>query len=121
MGEKGRLSEEEIRRMIEEAEEYAEEDRIVKERVESRNGFESYLYGLKNHMEDEDRSKNLSPDDKRELLDLVDEKLDWMEENPEASTEDFQEHQKDVEQVATPLMRQTYEGGEDEDFSDEDL
>lgn len=119
--EKGRLSEEEILRMVEEAEEFAEEDRLVKERMDARNGFESYLYGLKNHMEDEDRSKNLSPDDKRELLELVDEKLDWMEENPEASTEDFQENQKDVEQVATPLMRQTYESGEGEDFFDEDL
>ena len=114
--EKGRLSEEEIMRMIEEAEEYAEEDRIVKERMEARNGFESYLYGLKNHMEDEDRSKNLSFEDKRELLDLVDEKLDWMEENPEAAAEDFKEHQKEVEQVATPLMRQTYDNGGDEDF-----
>jgi heat shock protein 5 len=120
--EKGRLSEEEIQRMIEEAEEYAEEDRIVKERVETRNGFESYLYGLKNHMEDEDRSKNLSSEDKRDLLDLVDEKLEWMEANPEAMKEDFEEHQKEVEQVAVPLMRQTYNNDADEDvFGDEDL
>merc|ERR1711862_781087 len=120
--EKGRLSEEEIRRMIEEAEEYAEEDRIVKERVESRNGFETYLYGLRNHMEDEDRSRNLSSEDKRELLDLVDEKLEWMEENPEALKEDFEEQQKEVEQVAIPLMRQTYDNDADEDmFGDEDL
>merc|ERR1712224_743347 len=119
--EKGRLSEKEIRRMIEEAEEYAEEDRIVRERVEARNGFESYLYGLKNHMEDEDRSRNLASEDKRELLDLVDEKLEWMEANPEALKEDFEEQQKDVEQIATPLMRQTYENDADEDmFSDED-
>merc|ERR1712124_53886 len=107
---------------IEEAEEYAEEDRIVKERVESRNGFETYLYGLKNHMEDEDRSRNLSSEDKRELLDLVDEKLEWMEENPEALKEDFEEQQKEVEQVAIPLMRQTYDNDADEDmFSDEDI
>jgi len=122
--EKGRLSEEEIQRMIEEAEEYAEEDRIVRERVESRNGFESYLYGLKNHMEDEDRSRNLSSEDKRELLDLVDEKLEWMEENPEALKEEFQEQQKEVEQVATPLMRQVYDSGDQDDedvFGDNDL
>merc|ERR1712224_207800 len=120
--EKGRLSEEEIRRMIEEAEEYAEEDRIVRERVEARNGFEGYLYGLKNHMEDEDRSRNLASEDKRELLDLVDEKMEWMEENPEALKEDFEEQQKEVEQIATPLMRQTYDNDADEDmFSDEDL
>ena len=121
---KGRLSKEEIDRMVEEAEQYAEEDRIVQERVTARNGLESYLYNLKSHMEDEDRSNNLSPEDKKDLLDLMEEKLDWMEENPEASKEDYLDHQKEVEQVANPLMRQLYnsEGGDyDEEFTDEDL
>ncbi len=121
---KGRLSKEEIDRMVEEAEQYAEEDRVVRERVTARNGLESYLYNIKSHMEDEDRSKNLSPEDKKDLLDLMEEKLDWMEENPEASKEDYSDHQKDVEQVANPLMRQLYNSeGEhyDEEFTDEDL
>merc|ERR1739843_65269 len=121
---KGRLSTDEIDRMVKEAEQYAEEDRIVRERVTARNGLESYLYNLKSHMEDDDRSKNLSPEDKKDLLDLMEEKLDWMEENPEASKEDYLEHQKEVEQLANPLMRQLYnsEGGDnDEEFTDEDL
>merc|ERR1711959_235373 len=59
---KGRLSDEEVQRMVEEAEQYAEEDRIVKERMDARNGLESYLYGLKNTMDnDESKSDNNIP------------------------------------------------------------
>merc|ERR1712224_203784 len=78
---KGRLSDEEVQRMVEEAEQYAEEDRLIKERMDARNGLESYLYGLKNTMDnDESKSDNNIPaEDKRELLELVDEKLDGME------------------------------------------
>jgi len=121
--EKGRLSDEEIQRMIDDAEEYAEEDRIVRERMEARNGLESYLYNLKSHMEDDDRSGNLSGEDKRDLMDLVDEKLEWMEENPEALKEELVEHQKEVEQIANPLMHKAYDNNNngDEDFSDVDL
>merc|ERR1712159_498252 len=124
--EKGRLTEAEIQRMVEEAEEFAEEDRIVRERIQTRNGFESYLYNLKSHLEDEDRAQNLSAEEKRELLELVEEKLDWMEDTPEALKEDFEGHQKEVEQIANPLMRKLYDSGgggdsEYEDFDDNDL
>jgi len=123
--EKGRLSEEDIQRMVEEAEEYAKDDQIVMERMTARNGLESYLYSLKNHIEDDTRSNNLPIEDKRELLNLVEEKLDWMEENPEALKEDFMENQKEVEQIANPIMRQFSDsgGGErnDADFDDNEL
>eukprot|EP00536_Pseudo-nitzschia_multiseries_P014136 jgi/Psemu1/320611/estExt_fgenesh1_pm.C_6620002 len=125
--EKGRLTEEEIHRMIEEAERNAEEDRLVKERVEARNGFESYLYNLKNTIDgDESFSKNLAAEDKRDLLNLVDEKLKWMDDNPEALKEDLREQQQVVEEVANPLMRQFYSAGgynenDDEGFYDSDL
>merc|ERR1712224_507003 len=110
---KGRLSDEEVQRMVEEAEQYAEEDRLIKERMDARNGLESYLYGLINTMDnDESKSDNNIPaEDKRELLELVDEKLDWMESNPESSTEEYNDHRKEVEQIANPLMRQFYAGG----------
>jgi heat shock protein 5 len=125
--EKGRLSEAEIERLVQEAEEYAEEDRRLKERIDSRNGLESYLYSLKNSLEDESVSDAVSIEDKKEVMDLIDETLDWMEENPEASKEDYDDHKKEVEQVANPLMRQFYGGGHgnggngDEEFDDADL
>jgi heat shock protein 5 len=120
---KGRLSEEDIQRMIHEAEEYAEEDRLFKERVESKNALESYLYGLKNSLDGESAG-SLSMEDKKELLDLVDEKLDWMEDNPEASKDDLDDQRKEVEQIAIPLMRQAYSGDQadpDDEYFESDL
>jgi len=117
--EKGRLSEEEIERMVAEAEKYAEEDKKVKERIDSRNGLESYLYNLKNTLDDEETGGNISPQDKKELQDMIDEALDWMDENPESDKEDYDEKRKEVEQVANPIMRDMYAGGAgDEDMGD---
>jgi heat shock protein 5 len=128
--EKGRLSEEEIERMVREAEEYAEEDRKVKDRIDARNGLESYLYNLKNTLDDEEKgvADAISAEDKKELQDMIDEALDWMDENPEADKEDYDAKHKEVEQVANPIMRNVYSaggsggGGDDAgDFGDDEL
>merc|ERR1712071_710135 len=125
--EKGRLSEEEIERMVREAEEFAEEDKKVKDRIDARNGLESYLYNLKNQLEDDEKglADQLSAEDKKELTDMIDETLDWMDENPEADKEDYDEKQKEVENVANPIMRNLYAGaeggGEDEDADGDDF
>jgi heat shock protein 5 len=123
--EKGRLSEDEIERMVQEAEQFAEEDKKVKERIDSRNGLESYLYNLKNSLDDDEGgvADNISAEDKKDLQDLIDETLDWMDENPEADKEDYDEKTKEVEQVANPIMRNVYSGGaggDDEDMGDFD-
>merc|ERR1712038_1993564 len=126
--EKGRLSEEEIERMVAEAEEFAEEDRKFKERADAKNGLESYVYNLKNTLEDDEKglADKLSPEDKKELQDMIDETLDWMDENPEAEKEDYDEKQKEVENISNPIMRQMYAGGAGEeedmgDFGDDEL
>merc|ERR1712045_982293 len=121
--EKGRLSEEDIERMVREAEEFAEEDKKVKERIGARNGLESYVYNLKNQLEDDEKglADKLSPEDKKELQDTIDGTLDWMDENPEAEEEEYDEKQKEVEQVANPIMRKFYAGGEGGAGADEDM
>merc|ERR1712106_845676 len=127
--EKGRLSDEEIERMVKEAEDYAEEDKKIKERIDARNGLESYLYNLKNTLEDDEKgaADDISAEDKKDLQDLIDETLDWMDENPEADKEDYDEKNKEVEQIANPIMRNMYAGGAGEgaedmgDFDDGEL
>merc|ERR1712070_438397 len=134
--EKGRLSEEDIERMVQEAEEFAEEDKKVKARIDSKNGLEGYLYNLKNTLEDDEKglSDKLSEEDKEELDNTINEALDWLDENPEAEAEEFEDKQKEVEQVANPIMRELYQsagagggaGGmddedEDYDFGDDEL
>jgi endoplasmic reticulum chaperone BiP len=131
---KGRLTEQEIQRMIEEAEKYAEEDAKVKGRVDARNGLESYLFNLRNTLSDSDSSgdgiaSKISSQDKKELEDMIDETLDWMESNPEAEKDDFDGKQKEMEQIANPILRNVYasSGGSgngeanDFDFGDDEL
>merc|ERR1712205_183754 len=90
--EKGRLSEEDIERMVREAEEYADEDKKVKERIDARNGLESYLYNMKNTLDDDEKgvADKLSADDKEEIENTINEALDWLDENPEADKDEFE-------------------------------
>merc|ERR1712159_297350 len=129
--EKGRLSEEEIARMVEEAEEFAEEDRKVKERVDKRNGLEGYAYSLRNSLNDEEKgiADKLDEDDKETLEEAIKDVLDWLDENDEAEAEDYEEKQKSLEGVANPIMQKVYAagggapgaGGDGEDSEDEDF
>merc|ERR1719253_1662879 len=107
---KGRLSPEDIERMVQEAEEFAEEDKKVQQRITAKNGLESYLYNLKNTLDDEEKgiADKIDESEKNELVSVIDEALDWLEENPEAETEEFAEKQKEVEQVANPIMKKVY-------------
>jgi endoplasmic reticulum chaperone BiP len=121
--ESGRLSEEEIQRMIKEAKEYEGEDQRLREKVDSRNGLESYLYNLKNSLEG-DRLTGMPSASKKELLVLVDETLDWMDSNTDASKDEHDDRKKEVEGIAIPLMREFYGRTGDRENSelyDEDL
>jgi len=121
--EKGRLSEEEIERMVLEAEEFAEEDKKVKDRVNARNGLESYVYNLKNQLDDDEKglADKLSSQDRKDLEDTLDEVLDWMEANPEAEKVDYDDKQKEVENVVNPIMREMYSAGGENGGDDEDM
>lgn len=126
--EKGRLSDEEIERMVAEAEEFAEQDAAEKAKVQARNELEAYLYNLKNSINDTLEGK-LSDDDKSTLSSTVEDALVWLEDNPAADKDEYDEKQKEVEQVANPIMKRAYEsagtaggqGGADDDFMGEDL
>ena len=127
---KGRLSQEEIERMIREAEEFAEEDKKTQGRVTAKNGLEGYLYNLKTSLNDEKIADKVEPSEKNELISQIDEALDWLEENSDADAEAFNDKQKEVEKVASPIMKKIYgaggagpSGGSEgsEDFDDDEL
>merc|ERR1712022_61485 len=129
--EKGRLSEEEIERMVQEAEEFAEEDKKVRDKIEGRNGLEGYCYNLKNTLEDEEKgiADKLSEEDKEKVEEAVKETLEWLDDNQEAEKEEFEAKQKELEQIANPIIQKVYQAGaggaggapeEDEDLDDED-
>jgi heat shock protein 5 len=127
--EKGRLSQDEIERMVKEAEEFADEDKKVKERIDSRNGLESYLYNLKNTLDDDEKglADKLSASDKKELESTISDALEWLEEHPDAEKDEIDAKQKEVEHIVNPIMKELYQAGGGpkggasghEDFDDE--
>jgi len=118
-----RLSPEDIERMLNDAEKFADEDKKLKERVDARNELESYAYSLKNQIADKEKlGAKLSDEDKEKITEAVDEAIKWLEENAEADTEALKEHKTELEGVVQPIMSKLYEntggappeGGEEE-------
>ncbi|KAI1387379.1 78 KDA glucose-regulated protein-like protein precursor [Hypoxylon trugodes] len=124
---KGRLSQEEIERMVAEAEKFAEEDKATRERIEARNGLENYAFNLKNQVNDEDGlGGKIDEEDKETILDAVKETTDWLDENAAtAAAEDFEEQKEKLSNVAYPITSKLYGGAggaadDDEPSTDHD-
>jgi heat shock protein 5 len=110
--ERGRLSDEEIKRKVEEAEMYEKEDNMMKERIEARNALESYAHNAKNTVSDEKKiGDKLTADEKKDVLDAVKEVTDWVEKNQSATKEEFEEKRKELEKIVAPLMTKLYPQG----------
>jgi len=105
---KGRLSKEEIERMVSEAEKYREEDEKASQRIQAKNGLESYAYNLRNTLQDEKIASKLEPADKEKLKKAIDESIQWLDGSQEASKEEYEAKQKELEEVANPIMMKMY-------------
>jgi L1 cell adhesion molecule like protein len=108
---KGRLSKEEIERMLAEAEKYKEEDDAESARISAKNGLESYAYSLKNTMSDPKVDEKLDASDKEKLKAEVDKTIAWLEDNQTATKEEYEAQQKELESVANPIMMKFYGAG----------
>ena len=120
--EKGRLNEDEIQRMVEEAEMYAKEDEAARERVDKKNALESYCYSLKNTLSDKEKgvADKISEEDKEKIEDAVKETLDWIDDNESADASEFEEKQKELEAIANPMMSQFYQNAQQGSSSSDD-
>ena len=119
---KGRLSEEDIERMVKEAEEFAEEDKAVRDRTEAKNKLENYIYTLKTQLgEDGALATKISADEKETIEDAIKDKLAWIEENPTALSEDYDEKREDLESIINPITTKLYADGSSSGDSDEPL
>jgi len=121
---KGRLTEEEIERMIKEAEQFADEDKKVKERVDARNAFDGYVHSMRSTVEGTPDNKGLSEkldeDEKSTILEAVKEGENWLKENPEADADEIKEKQKEMETVCAPIISKHYQGGSPAGGADDD-
>merc|ERR1719364_31508 len=126
---KGRLTEEEIEKMIREAEEFAEEDKLAKERIDARNAFDGYIHSMKSAIEGSGENKGLGEkmdeDEKETIDDAIKDGQDWLSSNPEADAEEIKEKQKEIEGICSPIIQKYYQGsgggaGGDDDEDDDD-
>jgi len=107
---KGRLSKDDIERMVKEAEKYKGADEENRKRIEAKNSLENYAYSLRNTLQDEKVSSKLSAEDKSSLEGLVDTTIKWLDQNQSGTTEEFEFHRKELEQKANPIMTRLYQG-----------
>jgi len=105
---KGRLSKEEIERMVNDAEKFKDDDNKQKERISAKNGLESYCFNMKTTIDDEKMADKISADDKKLIADKCDEAIKWLDANQLAEVEEFQEKQKEVEGVCNPIITKLY-------------
>merc|ERR1719450_1351936 len=98
---KGRLSKEEIERMLADAEKYKEEDEAEAGRIQAKNGLESYAYSLKNTVSDPKVEKKLSAEDKETLTGAIDKTVAWIDENQTATKEEYESQQEELEDKTT--------------------
>uniref|UniRef100_M1B4C8 Heat shock protein n=1 Tax=Solanum tuberosum TaxID=4113 RepID=M1B4C8_SOLTU len=108
---KGRLSKEDIERMVQEAERYKEEDESMKKKVEAKNALENYAYNMRNTVRDEKFSGKLDPSDKQKIEKAVDETIEWLDGNQLAEVDEFEDKLKELENLCNPIISKMYQGG----------
>ena len=105
---KDRLSKEEIERMVSESEKYKEEDNRIRERIESKNKLENYIYSMKHSISEETIKSKISSDDLSTLEKKLDEMQLWIDSNQNESKETYNSKQKELESVCMPIMTKLY-------------
>ncbi len=107
---KGRLSKEEVERMVQEAEKHAADDKLVMQRIEAKNELESYLYNARNSFQ-EDKVKEKLGEDAATGAKYCEEGIQWLDEHQDADLETFKEVRKDYETKISPLLQKLYKEG----------
>jgi len=108
--EKGRLSQAEIDRMVQEAEKYKAEDDKNRSTIEAKNGLENYCFTMRNTLQEEKLQDKFEGDDKDKIEKAVQETLDWLDRNQMAESDEFEAKQKEIEGIVNPIMMKVYQG-----------
>lgn len=112
---KGRLSEDQIEKMIQDAELFAEEDQRIRERVDAKNAFEGYMHSMKSTTDGASGSKGLAEKmegtEREQVSSALEEGQQWLDSNPEADADEIRDRQKEVEAVCAPIIAKYYGSG----------
>merc|ERR1719323_2507333 len=106
---KGRLSKDDIERMVQEAEKYKAEDESHKDKIEAKNTLENYAYSMRNTVQDEKVASALSAEDKKTIEDAVKKTVEWIDANQLAEKEEFEHKMKELEGVCNPIITKMYQ------------
>jgi len=108
----GRLSKEEIDRMVEESEKFKADDEKQKERIDAKNGLESYCFNIKSTVEDSNIKDKLDEPERKMIIDKCKEAIEWLERNQTAEVEEFKDKQKELENTFNPIIKKLYGGSQ---------
>jgi len=108
---KGRLSKDEIEKMVDEAERYKSEDENNRQRIEAKNTLENYAYNMKNTVNDEKLKDKIGEQDKKNIEEKCEETIKWLETNQAAEKGEYESKQKELEGTCNPIMEKLYAGG----------
>ncbi|KAG7233729.1 hypothetical protein INR49_006650 [Caranx melampygus] len=107
---KGRLSKEDIERMVQDAEKYKAEDEVQRDKVSAKNSLESFAFNMKSSVQDEVMKGKISEEDQKQVIEKCDETITWLENNQLADKEEYQHKQKELEKVCNPIISKLYQG-----------
>merc|ERR1712236_2997 len=109
---KGRLSKEDIEKMVNDAEKYKADDDKQKERISAKNNLESYCFNMKSTLDDEKMKGKISETDRKVITDKCDDAIKWLDANQTAEMDEFVDKQKELEGVCNPIISKLYQGAE---------
>uniref|UniRef100_A0A6N2NCH5 Uncharacterized protein n=1 Tax=Salix viminalis TaxID=40686 RepID=A0A6N2NCH5_SALVM len=107
---KGRLSKDDIEKMVQEAEKFKSEDEEHKKKVEAKNALENYAYNMRNTVKDDKISSKLAADDKKKIEDAIDQAIHWLDSNQLAEADEFEDKMKELESICNPIIAKMYQG-----------
>ncbi|KAM7364139.1 heat shock protein 70 cognate 4 [Cochliomyia hominivorax] len=106
---KGRLSKEDIERMVNEAEKYRNEDEKQKETIAAKNSLESYCFNMKATLDEENLKTRISESDRNTILEKCNETIKWLDANQLAEKEEYEHRQKEMEDICHPIITKSYQ------------
>ncbi|XP_033889044.1 heat shock 70 kDa protein-like [Acipenser ruthenus] len=108
---KGRLSKEEIERMVQDANKYRAQDEAQREKIAAKNSLESFAFNMKSSVEEENMKAKISEDDKKQIIDKCNQAISWLDKNQMAEKEEYEHQLKELEKVCNPIISKLYQGG----------
>jgi L1 cell adhesion molecule like protein len=113
---KEKFTQEQIEEMIKVAEEFAEQDKVEKNRIEAKNTLENYVYNVRNSTDNEELRSKLGEDKCQDLNDIVIDAIQWIDENQELSANEYKTKQRELERKVNPILTSVYQNSNRKSF-----